>query len=65
LDFARVSEFLYEFVLESNIINEIIIVDDFSNESNYETLKVLLSNINNPKIKLFRNTENRKLLSRK
>jgi len=52
-------------VLESNIINEIIIVDDFSNESNYETLKVLLSNINNPKIKLFRNTENKKAFHNK
>ena len=45
-------------VLHNELISEIIIVDDHSDKPYYENLKLLISFLNNDKIKLFRNEKN-------
>jgi len=45
-------------VLDNDYINEIVIVDDFSEPSNYESLKLKISELKNSKIKLYRNEAN-------
>ena len=45
-------------VLDNPIINEIIIVDDFSDVEVYSKLWNLINNLQNKKIKLFRNDKN-------
>lgn len=45
-------------VLNNPFINEIVIVDDCSDISIYNNLKTIIDNLNNPKIKLYRNETN-------
>ena len=52
-------------VLDNNYINEIIIVDDFSDINIYNDLKYKIEGINNHKIKLYRNDVNLKPLLNK
>jgi glycosyltransferase involved in cell wall biosynthesis len=47
-------------VIENDIITEIIIVDDNSENSIFEKLEKEINELKNNKIKLFRNTENKK-----
>lgn len=52
-------------VLNNEYINEIVIVDDFSDESIFDDLKLKLDELQNNKIKLYRNDSNLKPLLNK
>jgi len=52
-------------VLENDYIDEIVIVDDFSETTNFDYLKIKLDELQNKKIKLFRNETNLKPLLNK
>lgn len=47
-------------IINHNLVDEIIILDDFSNEKIFISLKEKIINLNNPKIKLHRNEKNLK-----
>ena len=55
----------FERVINNPLISEIVIVDDKSTESIFQDLTEKIKNINNSKIKLFRNSENIKAFSNK
>jgi Glycosyl transferase family 2 len=61
-NYNRDNMVIYSFinVLNNEFIDEIVINDDFSNEDIFSNLKILISNLNNSKIKLFRNEQNLK-----
>jgi glycosyltransferase involved in cell wall biosynthesis len=46
-------------IINESIVSEIIIVDDNSDVNKYNLLKTLLFSLNSPKIKLYRNEENK------
>lgn len=50
----------FEKIVHNDLITEVIIVDDNSKSSIFEKLQELVGELKNPKIKLFRNTENKK-----
>lgn len=50
----------FEKVIHNDLITEVLIVDDNSDNSIFEKLQDLIVELKNPKIKLFRNDENKK-----
>ena len=50
----------FEKIIHDDLITEVIIVDDNSDNSIFEKLQNLIDELKNPKIKLFRNNENKK-----
>lgn len=45
-------------VLNNDYVNEIVIMDDYSDDVSFNNLNAIIKAINNPKIKLLRNTSN-------
>lgn len=50
----------FEKIIHDDLITEVIIVDDNSDNSIFEKLQNLIDELKNPKIKIFRNNENKK-----